>query len=782
MKRNITYALSIVFVSLSLFFVIPLPNPLFPGDYSMVVRDRDGKILRAFLNKQQQWCFPPDENLPIPRKLKKSILQYEDRLFYQHKGVNPFSLIRALYQNISTGKRISGASTLTMQLCRLMQPKARTLPNKLLEILQSAKIELFYSKEKILRQYLTHAPYGGNIIGYQAASLRYFGKEPAKLTWSEAAVLAVLPNSPALISPITNRNYLREKRNRLLTRMSNRGIIDQPTFRLAVSEPIPDHEIPFPLAAPHLAQLLKNRSDIRNANSRTTIDLKIQRQMERIVRQHADYLATLGIRNAAAIIVETGSGKIKAYVGSQDFFDAESGGQVDGIQSARSTGSILKPFLYALSFDDGIILPSTLLKDVPSYFGSFSPSNANRKYSGLVTAKEALVRSLNVPAVRLLFTYGYYSFFIFLKEAGLTTLFRPPDDYGLPLILGGAEANLWDLAKLYRGLGNFGKFSGLKIWERGGKNLQVSQFKQTKNQVLISPGASWLTLNILKELKRPGSEYYWEQYQDQWPLAWKTGTSYGQRDAWAVGVNPQWTIAVWAGNFDGEPNRELSGARCAGPILFDIFNSLPRNPKKIWFEKPVTHLKTVKICLETGFQAGENCPHPVETEAPLSRKPLRICPYHQTIFVNLDESRQVCSLCWKPGHYKAENQLVYPPDVSQYLRERGQAISNLPPHKESCPGLVTGEPLKIIYPGNQARLWVPREVNGLIQKVSLRAAHQKNEQTIFWYLDSTYLGETRRKHVKAVELPEGWHTLEVIDLNGNRDHTRFYVNRHHNAG
>jgi penicillin-binding protein 1C len=749
------------------YLLIPLPNPLFEDDYSTVILDKDGKILRVFLNKKEQWHFPPNPELEIPQKLKSAVLHYEDRYFYKHLGVNPVSVIRALYQNITSASIVSGASTITMQAARIMKPKPRSYFNKMIEILQAFKIEIQYSKNDILKLYLDHAPYGGNITGYQAASLRYYQKFPRELTWGEAATLAVLPNAPGLVSPLSNPNALRRKRNRLLKSLCDESIINRETYQLACLEKIPDQSYPIPMYAPHLTQRLKDQYP-NSAVIKTSIDKTLQMQIESLVNDHSVYLKTKGIQNAAALIVENQTGKVRAYIGSQDFFDAAGKGQVDGVRAPRSSGSILKPFLYALSMDEGLILPQTLIKDIPSFYKSFSPVNADEKYNGVVTAKEALTRSLNVPAVRLLNKYGIHSFYYFLIEAGISTLFRRADDYGLPLILGGAEVTLWDMAALYHGLADGGKFGPIRIIED-----KKDSEKRTKH--LISAGASYLSLNMLNELIRPGSEYYWRQYQNQYPLAWKTGTSYGHRDAWAVGVNPQWTIAVWVGNFSGQGNSNLAGSSCAGPLLFDIFNYLPKEPALCWFKCPENDLQKVKICLDTGFIAGDNCPQTVLTDAPLFMKPMTVCPYHKQIYVTLDEKEQVCSLCWEDGNYKGISRLVYPADVSQFLRQSGQIVESVPPHRASCPGQSDLHPLKIIYPQQYARLWVPRDFDGTLQKVNLRAAHQQKNRIIYWYIDECYKGSSKEKHTLAIELSKGWHKLEIIDESGNRNQIKFFV-------
>jgi penicillin-binding protein 1C len=758
--------IAVVFIGV-FYLLIPLPDPLFKSDYSTVVLDEDGNILRAFLNGGQQWYFPPEEGLEIPAKLKTAILMYEDRHFYKHPGVNVLSLCRAVYQYISSGEVKSGASTISMQVVRLACRGKRTLPNKLLEIMQAVKLEARYSKEEILNMYVNHAPYGGNIIGYHAASLKYFHKRPEELTWSEAATLAILPNSPGLISPLVNREKLIKKRNKLLKTLLGKKIIDRGTYRSSISEPLPGEPCSFFNHAPHLAQTLVSRYGMKSGIIRTTVIRRYQVRIEKLMADHLRYLNSIGVSNGAALVVETQTGKVRAYVGSQDFFDSDSGGQVDGIHAPRSTGSILKPFLYALAMDEGVILPQTLIRDIPSYFGSFSPANADEKYRGVVTAGEALIRSLNVPAVRLLNAYGLNKFYIFLKSAGMSTLFRSPDEYGLTLVLGGAEAALYDMAALYCGLGNYGKFRPLQI--------VIEKNKTSDLKELISPGACYLTLEMLKNLKRPGAEYYWDQYRDQNPIAWKTGTSYGQRDAWAVGVTPQWTIAVWVGNFGGEGNNNLSGARSAAPLMFDIFNYLPRSRENTWFKPPAKSLKKVRICLDTGFTAAPDCEKTAAALAPRGKKPLKPCPYHKRIFVTPDEKTQVCSLCWEPGKYRQIKKLVFPPDIAQYLRESGVILSELPRHRQGCPGHTAANPVRIIYPVKNAKLWIPRDFDGDLQYITFKVAHAHRERPVYWYIDDIYRGMTGDKHKMIARLNSGWHRLEVVDEQGNRDLRRFYV-------
>ncbi len=765
--RYALYLLAGPTLGTALYFLTPLPRSLFTPDYSTLIIDRDGQILRAFLSDGQQWCFPPDTSLAVPAKLQTAVLHFEDRHFYRHLGVNPLALGRALYQNAAAGVVKSGASTITMQVARLMRPKERTYVNKAFETLLALKIELYYAKDAILRLYLDHAPYGGNIVGYQAAAHKYFRKQPNELTWSEAATLAVLPNAPGLVSPTANPQQLVQKRNRLLADLQSAGYFNAETLRLALAEPVPTQAFPYPVWAPHLSRALRRSRQGRLI--KTTIDAGLQRELEALVGRHLRYLDHQGIGNGAALLVETGSGKVRAYVGSQDFFDPAHQGQVDGVIAPRSSGSLLKPFLYALSMDAGLILPQTLVKDVPTFYSGFSPRNADERYDGLVRAEEALVRSLNVPAVRLLRHYGLFNFYRFLQDAGVSTLVRSADDYGLPLILGGAEVTLWDMARLFRGLARGGQIEPLCYLQE--------QTEPTPPPPLISPGAAYLVLEALRNVRRPGVEFYWHQYQDQWPLAWKTGTSYGQRDAWALGVSPAWTIAVWVGNFSGEGNPALSGARAAGPLLFDIFHRVPKDLDQAWFPRPDADLTTATLCLDSGRPASPHCPHPTRALMPRHGRPMVRCPYHRSIVLNEAGTHQVCSLCWKPGDYRLARQMVYPTDVVQYLRERGQVLHDPPPHKVDCPVQPEAKPLQVLYPTPEARLQVGRDFDGKQQPIVLRAAHSDRERALFWYVNRRFLGRTVNQHRLAVSLEPGTHALEIVDAHGFRDRTRFYVVR-----
>ncbi len=766
-------------------FLITLITPLNLDNIkkyeSVVVLAEENEILGAYLSNYEQWCFPLENDYVVPEKLKQSVIQFEDKYFYYHIGFNPYSIIKAFFYNIKNKEIVMGGSTITMQLARIVDPKPRTYINKLYEVFQAMKYELLYSKDEILKLYLSYAPYGGNIMGIKAASLKYYKKLPKDLTYAESALFAVLPNSPGFINPERNNDLLINKRNYVLNKLKQNKVISKDTYRTSLLELVPDKTYNIENLAKHLTQriylestnIITEKKIIKSKTKsniyQTTINVKLQKLVERMLYEHVQYMRGVGIGNGACLVVNNKTGQVKAYAGSQEFFDNKYNGQVDGVFAPRSPGSTLKPFLYGLAIDEGLILPKSVIKDIPTFYGSFSPRNASKDYNGVVRAKDALIRSLNVPAVRLLNTFGVDDFYQFLKAAGLSTLFRTSEEYGLPLILGGSEVTIWDMAKLYMGMANNGEF----------KDLQVLQDRKvTSKKKLMSNGASYILMNMLKDVVRPGSENYWQYYENNWPLAWKTGTSYGHKDAWAIGVNPQYTIVVWMGNFTGEGNPALVGSSAAGPLLFKIFSLLPKDSDKIWFKRNDNDFKKVRIWIDTGYGAINDSFETELVDAPVNSKVLKICPYHKEIFVTNDEKYRVDSSCWEIGNYKKVVRTIYPPDVIQFLRDRGYLLDTIPPpHPDSTIKQYYYNPVTIIYPTEGARLVVPKDYNNVLQKVVLRAGHINKESILFWYLNRKYIGKTLDKHSIVMSLPQGKNLLKVLDSDGNSYKISFYVDK-----
>ncbi len=746
---------------------VPLPDPPFADDYSTVVLDADGDILHAYLAGDEQWRFRADA-LEISPKLLTAVVTFEDKRFYKHPGVDPLAVARAIWQNVTHGRVVSGASTLSMQVARLMRPKTRTVRNKFIEIVQAVKLECRYSKEEILSLYLAHAPYGSNIVGAHAASFYYFGRPSSRITWAEAAMLAVLPKAPGTVNPFHSRSELKARRDKLLRELCRSGHFGSITLDESVREPLPSSLYPMPAVAPHLCRRAARESD--QSVILTTIEAPAQEVVEQLVSAHAAQVSFYGIPNVSALVAETATGKVRAYVGSADFSDARHGGQVDGVIAPRSTGSLLKPFLYALCVDAGRIHPLSLVRDVPVNYGSYAPHNASEWFDGMVRVRDALVRSLNVPPTILLRDYKVFRFRDFLSRAGMTTLFRKADDYGLALILGGAEGTLWDMVTLYRGLGTEGRFGGLTYLDGAGA---------VDGKQLLSPGSAWMTLSMLTDLRRPDDDGIdWTAFPARRPVAWKSGTSYGRRDGWAVGVTPHWVVGVWVGSFSGEGNPELGGARSAAPLLLAILEALPDGgpTAPVWFEKPVNQLRSILLCGETGYRAGPDCPHTVPAEVPCEAPPLPQCPYHRAFYVDAETGYEVCSRCWKDADkVQRDVRLVFPADASQYMRRNGHLLDQRPMHNPDCCVFADADPIQIAYPTHGADLVVPRDLDGVHEKVTARAAHATAGAELFWYVDGRYLGTTRGYHAKPLTLGRGAHELQVIDHDGHADRVTFTV-------
>jgi penicillin-binding protein 1C len=754
---------------------IDLPDPLFSNDYSTVIRDRNGAMLRAFLNSEEQLIFPPRADVKIPEKLLQAVIKYEDKRFYSHPGIDFLALSRATFQYLRDTRVVSGASTISMQVCRMMGQRPRHLGSKIIEMQQALKLELNYSKEEILRAYLNHAPYGGNIRGYRAASWRYFGKEAQSLTWAEAAMLAVLPNAPGLASPMRGQERLRRKRDALLHRLHAMGHLDSTDLKLASSEKIPQTLQQLPCHAPHATRLLEKLTGFKGREKRVSIDLNLQRRVQATCRQHNRQLSGRGINALAAIIINNQNSAINAYVGSPDIRNKVAEGAVDGVLASRSSGSILKPFLFALSIDAGLITPLTLIHDVPTYYGSFAPTNYDHEFRGVVRARQALIRSLNVPAVRLLNSFGLHSFYAFLQDAGVSTLFRTPQAYGLSLILGGAEVSLLEMAGLYSGLAT-GQFNRQPHFFVASQDLP-----KPSQRWLLSDRARWQVLQILSDVSRPGAEAYWQNYSGAIPIAWKTGTSYSFRDAWAIGVTAQWTVAVWCGNFDGTENPEIIGTTAAGPLLFALFSQLPLEQRTAVFPEPESDQREVFICRESGLTAGLNCQHRLAYKVPLLAPALPVCSYHQSRYVDKYTGFAVCSYCWDRETTDRHSYMVFTPLTDYYMRRNNIAVATVPGHNPECPMQADADILTIVYPRAGSRLWVPRDIDSSWQKIQFRAAHKQRHSTLHWFLNHELVGTTQDKHKLALNIASGTHRLAIVDERGRRAEISFSAFRRMNT-
>lgn len=716
---------------------------IFEDRYSVSVLDNNGNIICVYLNKDEQWHLKSGEK--IPEKLKTAVMVFEDKNFYSHNGVDFSAVLRALKDNIFE-KRRTGASTITMQAVKMAFPKERNYFNKYIEIIHALKLEKYFSKDEIFEMYLNNAPYGGNIIGYKTASHMYFQKSPKELTWSEAALLAVLPNSPGLMNVEKNRGKLIEKRNFLLEKLYNKNFINERQYKISLKEPIPEKRYNFSVLAPHLARRLVNENKDKKI-IKSTIDSEIQKKAEKIVKDYSEFLKLQGINNAAVLIINNKNYEVKAYVGSQDFYDFESSGQVDGITAKRSPGSLLKPFLYAKVIDEGIAAPQSKIPDVPLYFSNFSPQNANKKYYGMVEMRDALIKSLNIPFVELLKDYGEDKFFYFLKDI-LNFEDRNPERYGLSLILGTKEFTMEEIGKLYSGLANYGNF----------RNLKYTEENKEEGKQFLTNGASYLTLTAMKELERPGIEKF---YREKNPVSWKTGTSNGRKDGWAAGVTPEWTVVVWTGNFTGESSPNLTGIYSGGNLLFEILKILPKSKKE--FVMP-DDLKKIKVDSETGYRLKYNVPYK-EIFYPKDAKPLKVSPYYKKVFVNKN-GEEIDSRDEEFGKRREKYILAYPLEVINYFVKESLDVSNIFSEK------AVKKTVKFIYPVNNLKIIVPKDFDGE-KSIIVKTANIKNQE-LYWYVNKEYTGKGSEKE-KSFNLKKGKYEITVVSETGETAEVNFEV-------
>jgi penicillin-binding protein 1C len=758
--------------------VLLSPIPGFRAPLSTVVEASDGTLIGARIADDGQWRFPASGK--VPEKFEKSLLTFEDSWFYYHPGINPVSLFRAFISNLKAGEIVSGGSTITMQVARISRGnKTRSYKEKFIEVLSALKLEMCRSKKKILRLYTSNAPFGGNTIGLDAASWRYTGKSAADITWAEAAALAILPNSPSLVFPGRNQERLKTRRDALLKRLYERKYIDSITLVLALDEPVPGEPKQLPSKAPHLTDhfFTTNRGEI----IRTTIEPALQERAYEILNSHQKDLEGNYIFNSACLIIEVETGNVLVYIGNSTLEDAAShGGSVDIIHSLRSTGSILKPVLYAGMQQSGDILPNSLVADIPTRFPGFSPKNFDQSYSGAVSASSALSQSLNIPAVKMLQKYNPEKFLDLLHKTGFTTFNKQADYYGLSLILGGGETSLWDLTGVYASLSRV-----LNRYNKENKYLKedyhspvltlkmdVNRGQTEETSPPLSASAIWLTYEALQKVNRPESESGWQYFASSPDLAWKTGTSFGFRDGWAVGTTPRYVVGVWVGNASGEGRPGLTGITAAAPLMFDLINLLDSGP---WFKTPNEDLTMIRVCTESGFRAGPDCPETTEIQACVNGLRSEICPYHQLIHLNKSKTLQVTSDCISPEEIINESWFILPPAMEYFYKMKHSLYKTLPPLAKGCSGSKSIPVMEFIYPTSGIKIFIPRDQTGELTKIITEVAHRNPSKKIFWHLDERYIGTTRSIHQLEFATGSGNHTLTAVDEDGNTIKCEFTV-------
>ncbi len=744
---------------------------LFDQPYSTVLEDRHGHLLGATVASDGQWRMPPGDS--IPWRFERCLLEFEDRHFHGHHGIHAPSLVRAFLQNRRAGRVVSGGSTITMQVARLGRPGAqRTVWRKLQEIVIALRLELRADKDAILNMYAAHAPFGGNVVGLEAAAWRWYGRSPRQLGWAECATLAVLPNAPATIHPGRNRDALKAKRDRLLKRLMHNGSLDSLSWSLAVEEPLPERPVPLPRLAPHLLTTLQ-RSGYEGHRIATTLDVQLQERAGGILARHMAPLRANEVHNAAVLVVDVRTGAVLVHIGNAPGAGNVHSGDVDIVHARRSTGSLLKPFLHADMLQNGALMPDQLVADLPTYYPGFAPTNFDKRYRGAVSASSALSRSLNVPAVRALHAHGVDRTLRKLRSMGLHSLDRPAEHYGLSLVLGGGESSLWELTGAYASMGRIlldhPKNEGLVHPPHVLVTREADE--DEARPIPLTAGAVYHTIQALQRTERPLQDAGWQHFTGSEHIAWKTGTSFGHRDAWAIGLNDHYAVGVWTGNANGEGRPGLTGTLAAAPALFEIFAALPAGRG---FAPPYDALRSMAVCRISGHRAGVDCT-PVDTMLVLEaaiRTPL--CPYHRVILVNANGTHRTT-----PGpDAKAVSWFIVPPAMEHFMVEFDPQHRPLPPWENDL--MVGGDPdarLEAIYPRSEAHILVPMLLDGGFGKVVMQAAHRDADAQVHWDLDGTYLGSTAEDHRLAIDLMPGRHELTLTDQRGRTRSVQFTVDR-----
>lgn len=743
-----------------------LPRRLFDTPYVTVLESAEGELLGAKIARDGQWRFPEQDT--IPDKFKRCIVNYEDQYFYRHPGFNPFAMFNAFLENSKAKRIIRGGSTITQQVIRLSRDhKQRTYFEKLIEFILSTRLELRYSKNKILSLYGAHAPFGGNVVGLEMASWRYFGVEPSQLSWAETATLAVLPNAPSLIYPGKNQSTLLKKRNGLLHKLYKRRVIDSLTYTLSLEESLPQKPYNLPQVAPHLLGKIAKIDEGKRVQS--TVKMVLQQRVNQLAEHYYLQYKQNEVYNLAILVVDVKNRNVLAYTGNAPT-DKWHQKDVDIISAPRSTGSILKPLLYAGMLNDGKILPNTLVADVPTQIAGYSPENFNRTYDGAVPAHLALSRSLNIPSVLMLQQYGIYKFYEELQHFDLKNIDKHPNHYGLSLILGGAESNLWDLCKTYANLSSTLNYYNLNGRYRAKEFSDLNVYAETKidfgeqknQENILSAGPIWLTYNAMKEVNRPEGDEAWKFYDSALEIAWKTGTSFGNRDAWAIGTSKDYVVGVWVGNATGEGRPQLTGVGNAAPLLFDVFRLLPRSS---WFGTPIDNLVEEDICGLSGSLAQDNCPK-VKALIPVNGLRTKNCPYHQLIHLDQTQRYRVNSSCEPVESIINKTWFVLPPVMEWYYKSKHADYLVLPPYREDCMSSL-GLSMDFIYPKDlNSKIYLTKDFNGQVQPVILKVAHSQPRMKLFWYANNAFLGTTQTFHEMPLNMRSGLYTITVTDEAG----------------
>lgn len=764
MKKKILTLIILLFtllLSLNLIFKLPLSKLKKPCSVS--VYSSEEKLLRVFISPDGRYRMKVRLG-EIEPFLTKAIIAYEDRYFFYHFGVNPFSLWRAFITNLRAKRIICGGSTITMQIARMMEPKQRDILSKIIEIGRAIQLELKFSKQELLELYLNLAPYGGNIEGVKAASYLYFGKPPSQLSQSEVCLLVALPRHPEKVRPDKYLKNAYAMRKKVAQRLLLVKIISKKTYEEIINQPIPKKRRKLPLVAAHLADMVKLKYPHQETIV-TTLDYHLQMACEKLLREYLLPLRKQNITQGSIVVIENKTHQVKSLVGSVEFFDQRYSGEVNGAISPRSPGSTLKPFLYALALDEGIITPKMALSDTPVDYSGYAPANYDGKYRGIITVTEALFQSRNIPAITL-YAKLKDKFFNLLKEGGLTTLTKPSSYYGLALILGSCEVNLLELTNLYATVANLGRFSDYSL---------VAQTNLCSEKRLFSQASCYLISEMLSQGQRADLSSMWEKTIDLPKIAWKTGTSYGRRDAWSIGYNPDYTVGIWIGNFSGEGHENLIGKEVADPLLFSLFNYLTKRfSSKRWYLQPKT-VEQRDVCEVSGLPPNEFCPVTITDFYIPGVSTNKKCDFHKLVLIDNVTGQRLCPLCKGNRGYQSRLVIQYPPHISTYFQRHGYPIDILPPHYFGCATILENKSPVIRSPSNGCIYYLTNEIKESYQKILFDASTPNSVSTIHWLVDDKLLFSVpATKKVFYTPTP-GKHKIICLDEEGNSSESLIQV-------
>lgn len=731
-------------------WIFPLPDKI---EYSTIITDSKGEVINAYLTRDQKWRMKTELS-EISPLLRRTIVAKEDKYFYAHPGVNAIAIARALLKNVLRMKTTSGASTITMQVARALEHRRRNVGSKIIEMFRAFQLEVKYSKNEILQMYLNLVPYGGNIEGVKSASILYYNKNPDHLSLAEITALSIIPNRPSSLIMGKNNALIVQERNKWLKKFASEKVFSQKEIQDALAEPLTASRGTVPHYLPHLSYKLKQQGgDI----VRTNIVMHTQMKTEKLVEDYVRTLRLKNIKNAAAVVIDNKTHKVIAYVGSSDFQDTTDGGQVNGAAAVREPGSTLKPLLYALCIDEGLETPKMIVTDVGVNYAGYSPENYDKKYNGYVTVEYALEHSLNIPAVKSLKMLGKDKLIQKLAACNFKQIKKDQNKLGLSMILGGCGASLEELTGLFSAFANEG------IYRKPAYTQSDTNFVKTR---LISAAANYMITDILSRVNRPDFPLNWQATEHMPKIAWKTGTSYGRRDAWSIGYNKNYTVGVWVGNFSGVGVADLSGANVATPLLFKIFNTIDYDSDEEWFDLPAG-CEQRKVCSETGLVPTEHCNNIVMDYFIPMISSTKKCDNWQEVLVSADERISYCKSCAPENGYKKKWYRLIDPDMQAWMQENKIAYENIPPHNPSCEKIFNDGTPDITSPTSNTEYLINKKDKEPLQLVCKTA---NDVSKVYWYINNKFYKASSASEKQFFVPDEGPVKISCTDDKGrNRD-------------